>query len=61
MMLTPIFHIYMIKNYVICFFRLLLTRESLDVQMLVMDVLNQVIKAGREDLENARKKKLRGD
>ncbi|XP_073980275.1 HEAT repeat-containing protein 5B isoform X3 [Rhodnius prolixus] len=39
--------------------RLLLTRESLDVQMLVMDVLNQVIKAGREDLENARKKKLR--
>ncbi|KAK9498320.1 hypothetical protein O3M35_002979 [Rhynocoris fuscipes] len=39
--------------------RLLLTRDNIDTQMLIMDVLSQVIKAGQEDLENARKRRLR--
>lgn len=42
------------------FFRLLLTRESVEAQQLVMDVLKQVMKAAQEQLDSIKKKKLRG-
>lgn len=42
------------------FKRLLLTRESYVIQMIVMEVLKQVMKAAQEDLAARKKLKLKG-
>lgn len=40
---------------------MLLTRENYVIQMLVMEVLKQVMKAAQEDLAERKKDKLKGD
>lgn len=49
-------------NVYVClsFQRLLLTRESYVIQMIVMEVLKQVMKAAQEDLAARKKLKLKG-
>lgn len=47
-------------RYISLFQRLLLTRESYVIQMLVMEVLKQVMKAAQEDLATKKKLKLEG-
>ncbi|XP_014275349.1 HEAT repeat-containing protein 5B isoform X4 [Halyomorpha halys] len=39
--------------------RLLLTRENIEIQQLVMDVLSQVLKAAQEELDILKKKKIK--
>lgn len=41
--------------------RMLLTRESYVIQMIVMEVLKQVMKAAQEDLAEKKKAKLNGE
>lgn len=40
--------------------RMLLTRESFMIQMIVMEVLKQIMKAAHEDLIEKKKSKLKG-
>lgn len=44
----------------ILLFRMLLTRESFVIQMIVMEVLKQIMKAAQEDLTERKKVKLEG-
>lgn len=49
----------LISVYLFFFKRLILTRESYVIQMIVMEVLKQVMKAAQEDLAD-KKLKLKG-
>ena len=40
--------------------RLLLTKESYSIQIMVMEVLKQVVKANQEDLSEKKKEKIKG-
>lgn len=59
-MYNKLFLIALSYNINMLFQRLLLTRESYVIQMIVMEVLKQVMKAAQEDLSARKKLKLRG-
>lgn len=47
-------------SYCIFYCRMLLTRESFVIQMIVMEVLKQIMKAAQEDLTERKKSKFEG-
>lgn len=51
--------IFQIISFIIS--RLLLTRENFSIQIMVMEVLKQVMRASQEDLIDRKKEKRRGN